>query len=233
MKIAICLFGIIYGTGGKFGSLRDLRHCWPNIKKNLVDPAIQSGHEVELYLSTYKSVNPLIEADIVDLVKPKEINYCKFENSDGFTTKSGALDLLETVDADLFILTRSDIHFNKNMLEENIDVNKFNFLFPESNHWNDLKYTTDNFYIWPQRMTSIVKKSLHESYGAYRDSAMSHDTHGLYNKLIQYIDPSEIHLISQEEQFSDVNSYYTLCRTNLPSDRNHKINEEVFERFYK
>jgi hypothetical protein len=77
MRIAICLFGIIYGTGGKFGSLRDLRHCWPNIKKNLVDPAIQSGHEVELYLSTYKSVNPLIEADIVDLVKPKEINYIR------------------------------------------------------------------------------------------------------------------------------------------------------------
>lgn len=233
MKIAICLFGILYGTGGKFGSLRDVRHCWPNIKKNLIDPVTKLGHEVKLCLSTYKIDDAVIEKEIIDLLQPGYIKYCDFENSDGFTTKSGALDLLEGVDADVMILTRSDIHFNKNMVEENIDVNKFNFLFPESGHWHNLKYTTDNFYVWPSRMTSVVKKSLHESYGADRDSAMSHDTHGLYNKLIQYIDSSEIHLISQEEQFSDVNSFYTLCRTNLPSDRNYTINEEVFERFYK
>jgi hypothetical protein len=233
MKIAICLFGILYGTGGKFGSLRDVRHCWPNIKRNLIDPAIHNGHEVKLCLSTYKVDDTVIEKEILELLQPGYIKYCDFANSDGFTTKSGALELLEGVDADLAILTRSDIHFNKIMLDENVDVNKFNFLFPESNHWQNFKYTTDNFYIWPSRMTSIVKKSLQESYGAYRSSAMSHDTHGLYNKLIQYIDPSEIHLISQEEQFSDVNEFYTLCRTNLPSDRNYNINEEVFERFYK
>ena len=50
MKIAIGFFGILYGHTNK---QYDIRHCWPNLYKMIVEPLKE--HNVEILLSTYKA----------------------------------------------------------------------------------------------------------------------------------------------------------------------------------
>jgi hypothetical protein len=43
MKLGFSFFGIIYGAGGRTGSDRDFRHCWPDLKRDLIDPFVNLG----------------------------------------------------------------------------------------------------------------------------------------------------------------------------------------------
>jgi hypothetical protein len=224
MKIAVCLFGILYGEYLRYGHKfsKDFRHCWPNIKTNIIDSLKE--HDVKIYVSTY--FNESIDEEFKNLIKPNGVKYSEFEGSDIFTSKIGIFDALPEEDFDFVIATRLDLHFNKSIAELNLDYNKFNFLFCEKDHAY-LKYTTDNFYAWPHRLTSIVKKSLQETYKAFRDIP---DTHGLLNKLLQYVPEQDIHIVSNVEQFSDVNEFYTICKHELP-DRGYLPHPEVVERY--
>jgi hypothetical protein len=50
-------------------------------------------------------------------------------------------------------------------------------------------------------------------------------------KLEQHISSDDMHLISNEEELSDVNSFYTCCRSGLPN--RECMHEEVRDRYNK
>lgn len=216
MKIAFCFYGILYGVGGRTGSSRNFSHCWPNIKKMLVDPFISQGHEVSLYFSSYPIEDEKQNNEFKTIVDPKNVFYSDFKNSDPFTAKYASFKILQKLKDEVIILTRSDIHWSKKIANENIDLNKFNFLFPEKGWWNtEHQFTCDNFYIWPSKMTRYVKKAMKETYAFPRGKPFV-DTHALMFNLKKYVSEKRIHMISDVEELSDVNSFYTCCRSGLP-----------------
>jgi hypothetical protein len=231
MKIAFGFYGILYGLGGRTGSARDFRHCWPNINRMLVQPFVDQGHEVKTYFSSYKFTDEEIEKEFYELVNPDAVLLNDIEGSDPFTAKYALFDLLDNDESDVIIFTRSDVHWSKVIANQDIDFSKFNFLFPEKEWWQtQFKFTCDNFYVWPSKMTPIVRKAMYETYGFPRGKPLV-DTHALMVKLEQYISSDDIHLISKEEELSDVNTFYTCCRSGLP-DR-ECMHEEVRDRYEK
>lgn len=233
MKIAFVFFGIIYGPGGRTGSDRDFRHCWPNLKRMLVDPFVAQGHQAQIYFSGYPFLDQEIEKQFYNLVNPNQIVFSNFFNSDPFTAKGAAFQAFENADVDFVVFTRSDIHFCKVMANEPIDYSKFNFLFPELGWWETHNFTCDNLYLFPHKYTPLVKKAMFETYGFPRGKPLV-DTHGLMTKLKQYISPEEMHIISNTHELSDINTYYSCCRSQLPitEERGKLIHPEVQERFY-
>jgi hypothetical protein len=233
MKIGFCFYGLLYGLGGRTGSARDFRHCWPNIKRELIDPFVEQGHEVKIFVSSYEFDDDSIEKEFLELVQPNDVHLVKFEGSDPFTAKFNAFNLLRGQDLDTVIMTRLDIHFHKKIAFDNIDLYKFNFLFPEKGYWQtEYKFTCDNFYIWPHLLTPRVELAMEKTYAWPRGKPFV-DTHGLYVKLIEDAKISEdfIHIISTKEELSDVNSFYTCCRSGLP--KRDYIHPEVADRYVK
>ena len=231
MKIAFCFYGILYGLGGRTGSSRDFNHCWPNIKRMLIEPFTLQGHQINIYFSSYPIENQENKKTFGEIVESKNVVYSEFENSDPFTAKYASFNILENINDDIIILTRSDVHWSKIIASQNINFDKFNFLFPEKDWWNTpYKFTCDNFYIWPKRMTKNVKKAMIETYGFPRGKPLV-DTHALMFNLKKYISEEEIHIISDVEELSDVNSFYTCCRSGLP--KRNCMNKEVEERYEK
>jgi hypothetical protein len=227
MKIGICLFGIIYGKSGPYQDEKDIKHCWLNLKNMLIDPFKQNGHDVEIYLSTYQVDDSDKYEEILELVKPTKVIFSNFNNSNSITTKlAGLKDLCSNANLDIVILTRSDIHFSKKIVNENIDFNKFNFLFKEKGNWESRKFTTDNFYMFPFSMVKTVTEAFEKTVGSFY-----HTTHALYDKLISNINKNSINFISDIEELSDINSFYTVCRKRLDYN-NPLINQEVKDKFY-
>lgn len=231
MKIGFSFFGIIYGPGGRTGSDRDFRHCWPGLKRDLVDPFLDLGHTAKIYFSGYPIQDEKIEREFYDLVKPDKVNYSHFANSNPFTAKYAAFNNFIDEDIDVVIFTRSDIHFSKIMADEDIDFFKFNFLFPERGWWEDYNFTCDNFYVIPKQYFEVTRKAMEMNYKWPRPQYV--DTHGLWRCLANYIPEKEFHLISNVHEISDVNSFYTCCRSGLPEgeERMKHVHPSVAERF--
>lgn len=232
MKIGFCFYGITYGLGGRTGSSRDFRHCWPNIKKMLIDPLVAQGHEAKIYFSTYFFEDKEIEKEFYEMVKPDDVFFSSMQGSDPFTAKFASFNVIQDKDVDVIILSRCDVHYSKILANENINFEKFNFLFPEKDWWNtEYKFTCDNFYVWPHHMSQeIVRRAMFATYTWPRGKPFV-DTHGLMVKLLEHISPGEINLISDVEELSDVNSFYTCCRNGLP--KRDCIHSEVEERYKK
>lgn len=231
MKLGFSFFGIIYGAGGKTGSDRDFRHCWPDMKKDLIDPFVNLGHSSKIYFSGYRIKDEQIEKEFYDLVKPDKVNYSHQPDSNPFTAKYAAFNNFMDEDIDAVIFTRSDIHFSKIMANENIDFTKFNFLFRELGWWENHLFTCDNFYIIPKRYFEVTRKAMEINYRRPRPEYV--DTHGLWSCLELYIPREEFHFISNDHEISDINSYYTCCRSGLPENEHRMIhiNSRVKERF--
>jgi hypothetical protein len=127
MKIGLCFFGIMYReyftpNDHSARSDKDFRHCYPNIKKMLIDPFIEQGHEVITYVVTYPIENKEIEKEFFELLQPKKVLYIPFEGSDSFSPKGAAFSLLESeIDLDVVILTRPDLHWSKRVADYFID----------------------------------------------------------------------------------------------------------------
>lgn len=229
MRIGFFFYGIAYGPGK--GGDRDFHHCWPNIKNMLVDPFIVQGHDVKLYFSTYPFPSGDIRQEFNSLVGPNEIYYSNAEGSDAFTTKFATFNLIENADVDVVIISRIDVHYSKVIACSPYDFSKFNFLFSEENWWYNHRFTCDNFYMFPKSMTESVKKAMQETY-CYPRGRPYVDTHGLFDKLVNYIPVTAMNFISKTHETSDVNSFYTCCRAGLPEDgRGGHIHIEVKERY--
>jgi len=238
MKIAICFYGLLYGGFTNHEPMvknKDFRHCWPNIKKYVVDPFIAGGHEVDILVSSYKINDEDVEKQFFDMVKPAKIVYSDFNNSNTFTSKYASFEnLKEPYEHDFVILTRFDLHWNKVLFNENIDYTKFNYLFPENdsfiqNEYKQFGFTCDNVYMWPIDMTPTVSKAMMETYRFPR--SFSPDTHALKFKMIQHIGEQQTHAISNSPDFSHLNEFYTICKENLHIHDHNLVHPEVKERF--
>jgi hypothetical protein len=166
-------------------------------------------------------------------MKPKAIQLLSKENSNPFTTKGKCLTPLIDEDLDFVIICRIDMHFSKVIATDNIRFDKFNFLFKEKGWWESHRFTCDNFYMFPYAMLNSVDKAISETFCYPRGWPLV-DTHGLYDKLTQYVSPNDIHFISETHELSDINSYYTCCRTLLPigEERMKYLHPSVKERYY-
>jgi hypothetical protein len=230
MKIAFCFFGILYGKGGKTGCERDFRHCWPNIKRMIVDPYKQLGFDIKLYFSSYPIEDAKAEKDFYEQVNPDKVVFSKLENSNAFTSKEKLFetflddDTIETV-----IYTRSDVHWNQKIINTNIDYKKFNFLFRERDWWYSQMFACDNLYIFPQSMSKSFHMAMLEEHASPARHVHKHD---LPRFLSKYIGIDSINFMTEEHQYSDMNTLYTLCRNELrPECRGVYMNDEVAERF--
>ena len=234
MKIAICFFGVLHGFAGRD---YDIKHCWPNLSRMIVQPfvekhtkaspviPIRKEHQVEILLSTYKVTDEFLEKEIYDMIKPDHVQISDIQNSSSKTTKLALFKLLENKDYDFVIMTRTDLHFSEELIDK-IDYDKFNFLFRESGH-RKLNLTCDNFYAWPYKFTEQVKKSFETC-----PKLNTHDTHKLFDTLSKNIPVESIHYIAgEEEYYSDVNKYFTICKRFSNSRLEHGLHEEVMERF--
>jgi len=234
MKIAICFFGVLHGFAGRD---YDTRHCWPNLSRMIVQPftekhtkaspviPIRKEYQVEILLSTYKVNDNVLEKEIYDMIKPNHVQIYDIENSNSKTTKLALFKLLENKDYDFVIMTRTDLHFSEVLIDK-IDYNKFNFLFHEDST-KAKNLTCDNFYAWPYKFTEQVKKSFETC-----PQLNSHDTHKLFDTLSKNISIDDINYIAGEEKYySDVNKYFTICKTFTNSRIEHGLHEEVMERF--
>jgi len=229
MKIGFVFFGIIYGPGGKTGSDRDFRHCWPNLKRMVIDPFVKRGHEARIYFSGYPFTDKEIEKQFYEMVKPDGVVFSKFENSNALVTKTSAFGAFMNTDNDVIIFTRSDIHYSKIIAEMNIDFHKFNFFFKEaSGWWKHQRFTNDNLYIFPNSLSPKVFAALMDM----KERSPNIHTHELLVYLEKYLSMDDIHVILDEENLSDMNKYYTLCRSELRKEcRGEYMHEEVRARF--
>ena len=226
-KIGFCLYGLLTDSyqGRENIQDKDYRHCWPNIYRNVIEPYTKEN-ECHIYISTYNTTDD-IKNEMMELIKPDQVLYSDKEGSTPFTSKINAFRLLDNKDLDFVIHTRLDLHFTQPLINLNIDYNKFNFLFPEINHWH-LGYTTDNLYMWPHHMTNVVEDSMRKTYRTIRP--YTHCTHGLMIKLSEQLNQNDIHIISDKHELSTVNSFYTICKRELGS-QTQGIHPEVIEKF--
>jgi len=236
MKIAICFFGVLYGDAGR---PYDIRHCWPNLSRMVVEPFKEKKgrregvgplipeNQVDILLSTYKVDDEIIEKEIYNMIKPNHVQLSDIKGSNSKTTKLATFKLLEDKDYDFVIMTRTDLHFSEIIFNTDIDYNKFNFLFHEKSQ-KSKNLTCDNFYAWPYNITGEVKKSFESC-----PKLNSHDTHQLYSTLSKNIPIETIHYIAgEEEHLSDINKYFTICKSGYGRDRiDHGMHKEVIERF--
>jgi hypothetical protein len=236
MKIAICFYGVLYGDAGR---PYDIRHCWPNLSRMVVEPfkakqsrregvgPLVSENEVDILLSTYKVDDEIIEKEIYEMIKPNHTQISDMAGSNSKTTKLASFKLLENKNYDFVILTRTDLHFSEIVVNMDIDYNKFNFLFHEKSD-KSKNLTCDNFYAWPFNITKEVKKSFEDC-----PILNKHDTHQLYGTLIKNIPIESVHYIAGEEKhLSDVNKYFTICKSGYGSDKiDHGMHEDVMKRF--
>ena len=216
MKIGIGFYGITEGTDPKTGYSRDFRHCWSNVHDNIVQPLIDAGHDVKIYASTYPFTDASTEEEFYKLVNPTKVVMSDFATSDAFTAKSRLHDAFDGEDLDFIVFTRFDIHFHQKITELDLDFNKINFLFPEGDGWwQQAMFTCDCFYAWPHYFSVDVKTAMRETYGWPRGIQYP-DTHGMMNMLLKRISVESLHLMSMIPQISNVNTFYTLCRPNVP-----------------
>lgn len=229
MIVGLALFGILYGDHRN--SFRDFRHCFPNIKRMIIEPLEKEGHFVKVFVCTYSIQDEEVLQTFKEMVNPEKVVWCEFSGSKSFTTKRRLFECLDNQnDLDVIIFSRGDMHYAIPVDQLSIDYEKFNFLFREQGHWDNLRYTTDNIYVWPHRMTHTVKKAIAETISV-ASSIGRMDTHNLYNILKKHVSQDEIHFISDEHALSDVNIFYTICRNGL-QDRGGCLHPEVYERYY-
>jgi len=238
MRIAICIYGMLYGNFTNHDPIvkhKDFRHCWSNVKKYVVDSFVEAGHKVDVLVSTYKVEDPALEKEFFDLVQPKKVCYSDFQNSNTFTSKYASFNnLTDTSDYDFIILTRFDLHWNKPLCEPTIDYNKFNYLFPENDRYIEesckhFGFTCDNVYMWPATMTPIIQNAMRETYRFPR--GYSPDTHALKYKVASYIGNENVNAISNKPDFSHLNEYYTICKEGLTIHDINLVHPDVKERF--
>lgn len=205
MRIGIVFIGITWGHG------RDFTHCYPNIKETLIDP-LSKEHEVSVYVATYGSERA---DEVLSMYKPKKSTVIDFTGSHQVTTYIKGLELLRGENLDVVITTRFDIHFNQNMAEAPYKLDKFNALFKEKGWWvwwKKLKFTTDNFYVFPYSMLEDFITVLEDMRERPARSCCN-DLHHAFYRMRQRLGKGRVNAVSKQHESSHLNnSFYFLCR---------------------
>jgi hypothetical protein len=201
MKIGLNIVGISYNKETK----KDWKDS--NIKQKLIE-CLNQKYEVETYITTY------IHNELLELIKhydSKITTIIKSDKSEQILTYIKSLKQLVNEDLDVIISTRFDIFFNQNFDELNFDFSKFNFLFKETGWWDNYKFTTDNFYIFPKEYLQNFIECIEELYKTPPRNNCT-DMHGMYNFISKKISEDNIHFISDNHMISNLNEFYKLTR---------------------
>jgi hypothetical protein len=201
MKIGLNIVGISYNKETK----KDWKDS--NIKQTLIE-CLNQKYEVETYITTYMH-NELLE--LIKHYDSKITTIIKSDKSEQILTYIKSLKQLVNEDLDVIISTRFDIFFNQNFDELNFDFSKFNFLFKETGWWDNYKFTTDNFYIFPKEYLQNFIECIEELYKTPPRNNCT-DMHGMYNFISKKISEDNIHFISDNHMISNVNEFYKLTR---------------------
>lgn len=220
MKIGIIFAGISFGHKSE----RDFNHCFPNINRNLIQP-LRQDHDVKTYVMTYD--NERMD-EVIKLLNPNKIASIPFEGSRQNPTRAASVALTEGEDLDFFVMSRFDVHYNKELKDFNLDWDKFNIVSREGNgHWERQQFVGDTFYAWPKRLHEHVVQGFKE--------LARHDPnhmHNFYSILAPIMGQENIHFMSEEPQLSGhlltsicTRDYADRLRGHIP------INEEILARF--
>lgn len=200
MNVGVLLIGISSGFG------RDFTHCASNIKTNIIEP-LKKEHDVNIVLTSYKSDS---NKELIDTYSPCKYTFLDFNDSHQIQTYILGLESSLDIDLDFVICTRFDIHFHKSIVDIPIDYTKFNALFKEKGWWNNNHFTTDNFFAFPQNMTTKFIDVLHDMYKNPARYRMT-DLHQAFYRVSKLIGEENSHIVSNIEELSNYNSFYSLC----------------------
>ncbi len=200
MKIGLTFTGISYDPS------RDYQHCFPNITQQLITP-LKKEHDVKIYLMSYKSE---YQEHIIDLFQPALYQFNDFENSHQILTYIKAMEQLRNQDLDLVISTRFDIHFHKDISQIGLNYDKFNVLFKERGWWKNMKFTTDNLFVFPYSMLEDFISALQYLYAnPSRPGQM--DMHQVFYRVQQRVGQARTNIVSNIDELSNTNIFYSLC----------------------
>ena len=221
MNIALIFAGISFGHKSE----RDFNHCFPNIDRNLIQP-LQKKHSIYKYVMTYD--NDRMD-EFTTLLNPIKLASIPFEGSKQNPTRAAAVALTEDDDRnDFYIMSRFDVHYNKNVNDFNLDWDKFNFVSREGNgYWESQQFVGDTFYAWPKRLHRQVMEGFAEL-GKFDPNHM----HNFYSILSPIMGQENIHFMSEEPQLSG-HLLTSICTRDYTDRLRGKIpiNEEILARF--
>lgn len=200
MRIGILFNGISYGIG------RDFRHCFNSINSNLIIP-FQKNNDVKVFLTTYKHQ---FEEEQVKLYAPHLYSFLDTNTSHQVLTYIKSFEQIKNEPLDFIISTRHDIHFHKDMSNIGIDFEKMNALFKERGWWDNMKFTTDNFFAFPHSMLSSAIDVLYSLYENPSRVGQT-DLHQFFHRMQNKVGISKTNIISNIDELSNYNSFYSLC----------------------
>jgi hypothetical protein len=198
MNIGINLAGISSGKRS-----RNWNNTSQSIKDNIID--CWDSHTVNTYVTTYDhSTIP----QLLEYYKPKKYNILNIEGSDQRLTYKSSLEMLQDQDLDFIISTRFDIEFFKSASSIGMDFNKFNILFPEI--YENSTFVCDTFFSLPKKYLHPFIESVQYMYDNPARANCT-DMHAISTVISDKID-GNIHIVSNEPELSNTNSFYTLHR---------------------
>lgn len=209
-KLGINLVGISHLIGGqRWPVSRSYLDCKDNFTNQILEP-LSKRFDCKTYVTTYNSNE---SNNIIDFYKPSKHQFLKLEYSHQIVTFLLNLHMLEHEDLDYLLITRFDIHFNDSLKNLNFDLNKFNFLCKEKDHWDSNRFVNDCVYFLPFKMLNQLQQACKELYeNPPRPGLM--DMHGLYSTIEKIIGPENINFATSEHYLSSNNHIYTLKRRN-------------------
>ena len=195
MKIAICFKGVHY-MNGSHNWFIDFEQQVQNFKDTILTPLKNQGHEVDIFLSTYKFSDEKT-ALLQTLYSPVDISFLDFyENEERYSAQyRHHLNLYRTilkyqsdnsVNYDSIITTRFDIEMNKPITSFDYDYSFFNINFKQPTGDVD-----DCFWIFPGCDLNLVISTLEQ---------MNHDRVTLH-KLEHYY-PKQVRFLVSVQEYS-------------------------------
>lgn len=210
-RIGISLVGISHLLGNQRWPIsRSYLDCKDNFYEKIMSP-LKDRMDVSLYLTTYDSIE---KDNILNFYKPKKFEFLNLEHSHQILTFIRSLELLQQEHLDYIIITRFDIFFLNDVLKSlNFNLNNFNFLCKEKDHWDNFKFVNDCFYFLPFKYINSLITASYELYHIPPRPGLM-DMHGLYTPLNNIIGNENISFLTNEPHLSSGNSIYTLKRRN-------------------
>lgn len=188
MRIALLLRGITYNDHYKHwsgGIMKiDYKHNILNVIEQIIKP-LKAEHDVDLYISTYKSAK---ENDIIKDFDPfASIFIDSCENQITCILKGLELIQQSALQYDFVIVSRFDLLLLPNILEIPYDINKFNFIWKE-NPEEDPNCVGDCMHFF-------AFKFLDSFIATLKQYTYTLNLHKIRDYLLTYISPTDIHYI--------------------------------------
>jgi len=204
MKIGVNLVGIYKGPRN-----RNFNITTESIFKNIINCW---GEKPKIYITTYHSDE---DDELIQFYKPEKYQFLSFEDSNQRSTYIKSLEQLKNEDLDFIISTRFDINFFKKLSDFNIDFNKTNFLFKESNQGQD--FTSDVLFCFPMKHLTPFINNLNFIFKNFsakrrRNPSFNQHMHNMYYFLYKDIGKENINFMVDGDFNSSSNLFFELKR---------------------